>query len=196
VSRQNDRIYYKGYGKEPFVYCAIAGPSNSFGGAAFAVDSLSDLELASKTLPNATQIHNIDGPGGGQRVTFTDPVDNFPFHLVFNQTLLAAPQKDLPELDYNYPSQKHRAVNKTQRFEQGPAPIHKLGHFGACVTDFAKAYDFYTTRFNFKASELVYDEEGRDITTFLHLDRGMEQVDHHCFFFFEGGLDQGVGLND
>lgn len=80
-----------------------------------------------------------------------------------------------------------------------------------CVTDFAKAFDFYTTRFNFKPSDvstdsgqlaasihyhiyshqsfiaqLIHDPTGRDITTFLHLDRGSELVDHHCFFFFEG----------
>ncbi|KAL4737907.1 hypothetical protein BDV11DRAFT_171504 [Aspergillus similis] len=78
------------------------------------------------------------------------------------------------------------AENKFQRFRKGPAPVHKLGHFGMCVTNFAKTFEFYTTRFNFNPSDLVYDESGRDITTFLHLDRGMEKVDHHCFFFFEG----------
>jgi len=36
----------------------------------------------------------------------------------------------------------------------GPAPVHKLGHFGLCVTDFAKAYSFYTTRFNFAPSDV------------------------------------------
>jgi hypothetical protein len=168
------------------VYCAIKGTKNTFGGAAFAVDSLADLELASQTLPNATPIHDLEeAPGGGKRVTFTDPVDDFPFHLVFGQTPVPH-GRDPPELAYNYPSAKKRGVNRTQRFQQGPAPVHKLGHFGACVTDFAKAYQFYTTRFNLKASELVFDDEGRDVTTFLHLDRGGEQVDHHCFFFFEG----------
>jgi hypothetical protein len=36
----------------------------------------------------------------------------------------------------------------------GPAPVHKLGHFGLCVTDFALSYDFFTSRFNFKASDV------------------------------------------
>jgi len=35
-----------------------------------------------------------------------------------------------------------------------PAPIHKLGHFGMCVTDYSSAYDFYTTRFNFFPSDV------------------------------------------
>lgn len=87
--------------------------------------------------------------------------------------------------------------------QTGPAPVHRLGHFGMCVTNFKAAYEFYTTRFNFKPSEvslplpmiginiltifqLVHDESGVDITTFLHLDREKNLVDHHCFFFFEG----------
>ncbi|MBE3044506.1 hypothetical protein IMZ48_18445, partial [Candidatus Bathyarchaeota archaeon] len=32
--------------------------------------------------------------------------------------------------------------------------MHKLGHFGVCLTDFAKAYEFYSTRFNLIASEV------------------------------------------
>lgn len=35
-------------------------------------------------------------------------------------------------------------------------------------------------------SKMVYDDNSRDITTFLHLDRGTTLVDHHSFFFFEG----------
>lgn len=70
------------------------------------------------------------------------------------------------------------------------------------MTDFAETYNFYISRFNFTPSDvsyfleilflyidsiqLVYDDYGRDVTTFLHLDRGLELVDHHCFFFFEG----------
>ncbi|KAB5566207.1 Glyoxalase/Bleomycin resistance protein/Dihydroxybiphenyl dioxygenase [Coniochaeta sp. 2T2.1] len=182
---RGDTVYFKGYGTEPFVYCARKGPENEFGGAGFVVESLEDLELASRTLPKASAVEDSDAPGGGKRVTFRDPVDDFPFHLVYGQTPVPM-SKHLPELDYNLPQVKNRAVNKTQRFKKGPSPVHKLGHFGCCVTDFAKTFEFYTTRFNLKPSDLVHNAEGKDITTFLHLDRGMEQVDHHTFFFFEG----------
>jgi hypothetical protein len=183
---RGDTVFFKGYGADPFVYCARAGPANEFGGAAFVVESLADLELASRTLPDATRVEDLDAPGGGKRVTFRDPVDGFPFHLVFGQQLVER-GASFPELDYNFPQDKHRAVNKTQRFKKAPAPVHKLGHFGCCVTDFAKTFEFYTTRFNLKPSDVIYAPGGgKDITTFLHLDRGMEQVDHHTFFFFEG----------
>ncbi|KAJ5806095.1 oxidoreductase [Penicillium pulvis] len=184
--RVGKKIYYRGTGPEPFVYCLTEGDEDEFGGTAFAVESEEDLEYASQTLPGASKVTALtDAPGGGYCVTFRDPVDNFPFHLVYGQEL-SNDVKKLPELDYNMPTEKYRSVNNFQRFEKGPAPVHKIGHFGMCVTNFAKAFDFYTTRFNFKPSDLVYDETGRDITTFLHLDRGSEKVDHHCFFFFEG----------
>lgn len=32
--------------------------------------------------------------------------------------------------------------------------MHKLGHFGVCVTDYAKCFEFYTTYFNFFPSEV------------------------------------------
>lgn len=84
------------------------------------------------------------------------------------------------------PEKQNREVNQTQRFEKRPAPVHKLGHFGMCVTNFKKCYEFYSTYFNFFPSELVHNEAGEDGTVFFRLDRGDEKVDHHCFFFFEG----------
>lgn len=180
-----DKIYFRGYGTQPFLYCLTRGPSDAFGGAAFVVDSLADLELATQ-LPNATAIYDLDTPGGGKGVTFYDAVDNFPFHLVYGQVLVES-ANTFPELEYNFPTSKHRAVNRTQRFQRGPSPVHKMGHFGLCVTDFASAYTFYTTHFNFKASDLVYDPQTeKDMTCFFHLDRGMEEVDHHSFFIYEG----------
>jgi hypothetical protein len=185
VQRTEDKIYYRGYGTEPFLYCAMKGNDDIFGGTAWVVDSMEDLELAT-SLPSATPIHDSDAPGGGKSVTFYDPVDNFPFHLVYGQTAVEMTET-FPELAYNFPTSKHRPVNKTQRFKKGPAPVHKLGHFGLCVTNYPKAYEFYTSNFNFKPSELVYAPDTKeDITTFLHLDRGSERIDHHSFFFFEG----------
>ena len=52
------------------------------------------------------------------------------------------------------PHEKNRDVNTFVRFEKRPAPVHKLGHFGLCVTNFARSYDFYTKYFNFFPSEV------------------------------------------
>jgi catechol 2,3-dioxygenase-like lactoylglutathione lyase family enzyme len=185
VRKDEGTIYYRGYGTEPFLYCATKGEEDRFGGTAWVVDDMADLETAT-SLPNATPIHASIAPGGGSRVTFYDLVDGFPFHLVYGQEPVEMTET-FPELSYNFPTTKHRPVGTTQRFKKGPAPVHKLGHFGLCVTNYEAAYEFYTTHFNFKPSELVYaPDTKKDITTFMHLDRGQELVDHHTFFFFQG----------
>ncbi|KAL2106933.1 hypothetical protein VUR80DRAFT_5932 [Thermomyces stellatus] len=187
TQRVGNRTFYRGYGTEPFVLCAEEGDTNEFLGPGFVVESLEDLEYASKTLPGATEIYELENvPGGGKCVTFKDPVDGWPLHLVYGQESVPEEPPDFPNLKFNYPTVKNRGVNEKQRFKKRPAPVHKLGHFGVCATDFARAYEFYTTKFNFFASELVHDAEGRDITTFLRINRGKERVDHHTFFFFEG----------
>ncbi|KAL2842516.1 Glyoxalase/Bleomycin resistance protein/Dihydroxybiphenyl dioxygenase [Aspergillus pseudodeflectus] len=181
----DDKIYYRGSSPDPFIYCAQKGDRNEFNGAGFVVEDEADLEYASLNLPNASPIRDLDSPGGGKGVTFRDPVDGFSFHLVCCQTPSQEGGGQLPALKYNFPTEKHRIMD-TQRFAKGPAPIHKLGHFGLCVTDFEAFYGFFTSYFNFRASDFIFDKNGRNITVFCRLDRGLTPVDHHCFFFFEG----------
>lgn len=50
--------------------------------------------------------------------------------------------------------EKNRPKNHFQRFQKRPAPVHKLGHWGHCSTNYAKDYEFYTTRFNLIASDV------------------------------------------
>ena len=108
--RVGDKIYYRGYGPDPFVYCAEKSDVDEFGAVAFVVESEADLELAAKTLPGASEIYElVDAPGGGKCVTFKDPVDGFLFHLVFGQKLREgasrAETKDGAELPNGNPLQ-------------------------------------------------------------------------------------------
>lgn len=172
--RVEKKTYYRGYGRDPFVYCAIEGDEDKFEGAGFVVESMEDLELAASTLPGASKIYDLtDAPGGGKCVTFHDPIDGFPMHLTHGQDEIDADvEPTFPKLDFNYvrvralrmvgiltvssskPKEKTRSANRFQRLEKRPAPVHKLGHFGMVVTDFAKTCEFYTSRFNLKASDV------------------------------------------
>lgn len=135
----DDKTYYRGTGREPFVYCAIEGSEDKFGGAAFVVENAEDLDFASKTLPNATPVHELrEEPGGGYRVTFQDPIDGFAFHLVHAQAPAAAQSSAHEKIKFNFvstgnfcrqcddaqlsraqPNEKTRPGNEFQRFEKG-----------------------------------------------------------------------------
>ncbi|KAI1160491.1 glyoxalase [Nemania serpens] len=182
-----EKIYFRGYGTEPWVLCAIKSDEPEFGGAAFVVEAEEDLRVAAETLPGASDIYELtDAPGGGRCVTFHDPVDGWPMHLVHGQRSASPLDISLPHTPVNYPTEKNRRAGKTQRFTKRPAPIHKLGHFGVCTTDLARAYKFYCSHFNFLASDLLHDAENIDRVAFYRLNRGAEEVDHHVFFLSEG----------
>ena len=75
-------------------------------------------------------------------------------------------------------------AGKFQRYHEGPALVHKLGHFGYVVPDFDNELAWYTSNFNFVPSNILYhwDFSNMDVLTFMHLDLGEEYSDHHCFF--------------
>ena len=109
TQRVGNRTFYRGYGTEPFVLCAEEGDRDEFLGPGFVVESLEDLEHASKTLPDATGIYELDNvPGGGKCVTFKDPVDGWPFHLVYGQESVAEEPPEFPDLKINYVSRLAR----------------------------------------------------------------------------------------
>lgn len=114
VGQRGKTAYFRGYGTEPFALGLIASDKSEFGGAAFVVESEEDLEYASKNLPKecrATEVHDLDAPGGGKRVTFYDPIDGFPFHLVHGQTPVALEDPGFPALKYNYVSSPSLHLN-------------------------------------------------------------------------------------
>ncbi len=116
VKSEGGKTYYRGYGSEPFVVRVEAADESVFGGAAFQVETEEDLELAAKILPKEakpTGVYELtDAPGGGKCVTFYDPVDGFPFHLVYGQKKVEPRDPSFPVLRVNYVSPAH-AVHAT-----------------------------------------------------------------------------------
>ncbi|KAJ5174369.1 uncharacterized protein N7482_000246 [Penicillium canariense] len=185
AKRTEEQIWYRGYGDDQYVYYARKGPKEFLGGT-FAVETYQDLEKnfdRAAQLPTAGEIRELsDAPGGGSMVTLTDP-EGFPVNLMFGQE---APKKtEFPEkLILNYETEKPR-TRRFQRFQPGPAAVHKLGHFGVCTQRFDDLVTFYTTNFNIVPTDFLYVErEGqkKNVALFAHIDRGGDYVDHHSFF--------------
>ncbi|KAL4941278.1 hypothetical protein BDV06DRAFT_212813 [Aspergillus oleicola] len=171
--RTNSKVWFRGYGPDAYVYYAQKGPKAFLGGT-YEVDSYQDLEN--------------DAPGKGYLVTLTDP-SGFPVNLMYGAT--EATSGSYPEkVIYNYENEKPRE-RKFQRFNIGPAAVHKLGHYGVCTAKFADMVDFYTKTFNIVPTDFLYVADDdlkssinkkKNIAVFAHIDRGEDFVDHHNFF--------------
>jgi catechol 2,3-dioxygenase-like lactoylglutathione lyase family enzyme len=74
------------------------------------------------------------------------------------------------------------------RLTPGPAKIHKLGHFGYTTDHYQDTCAWYTDRFNFTPTDILYAPEDAsvDVVAFFRLDLGKKYVDHHCFLVANG----------
>ena len=188
VAQKTDtQRWYRGYGPDPYVYYAQQGPKKYLGGT-FLVESYADLEKVLQ-LPGAKDIGNgiqemTAAPGRGFIVSISDP-EGFPVNFLYGQHPREQTEAMPAKLVTNYEAEKPR-VRQFQRFEPGPAAVHKLGHFGLCVNDFPSQLDFYTHHFNLVPSDLLYvaTPEGgrRTVGLFAHINRGPDLVDHHTMF--------------
>ncbi|KAL2842041.1 Glyoxalase/Bleomycin resistance protein/Dihydroxybiphenyl dioxygenase [Aspergillus pseudoustus] len=183
AEEREGEIYFRGYGTEPFIYRAVQAETGSrrFGGAAYSVESRADLEKAA-ALAQASPISSLDAPGGGEIVTLTDPVGH-QVHLIYGQEQRPAEDLKIEKLTVNYEDDKPRK-GRFQRFNPGPAPVHRWGHYGVTYPagKYQEMYDWYTNTLALAPSDIVY-RDGQPITCFFHIDRGLEFTDHHAFFF-------------
>ncbi|EHY58456.1 hypothetical protein HRR83_007174 [Exophiala dermatitidis] len=197
VAKKSDtERWYRGYGPDQYVYYARQGPKEFLGGA-FEVESREELEKVIK-VPGAKVVTNgieemKDAPGGGYIVTIADP-EGFPVNFIWGQEPVKEERKKPSKLIVNDESDKPRQ-KLFQRFQPGPAEVHKLGHFGLNVKDFPAQLDWYTRHFNIIPSDILYvdipdpdsNKDGgqtkrKEVALFACIDRGQDPVDHHTMF--------------
>ncbi|KAL6857604.1 hypothetical protein ACO1O0_005045 [Amphichorda felina] len=207
VEKRGHKIYFRGYGKDPYIYVASKSKDGKprFSGAAFVAASQEEFDKAAK-LEDAIVGSLGDAPGGGQIITFNRP-DKTYFHVVFGQQERETGEEEEPSATHEQQGPFNKAFSKPrkgepenfqpnsnlpltrdsgkfQRYHKGPALVHKLGHFGYVVPDFDRELAWYTGNFNFVPSDVLYhwDFSNMDVLTFMHLDLGEEYSDHHSFF--------------
>ncbi|KPI35932.1 uncharacterized protein AB675_10459 [Cyphellophora attinorum] len=153
----SNEISFAGYGSNPVLYIArqASGNESRFGGAAYEVETRSELERAASTIPGASAITPLHAPGGGEMVTLTDPAGH-PVHLVYGQTPKSRSDPGLEKLTFNYEDEKPRR-GKFQRFTPGPAPVHRWGHYGVTYPagQYSAMYEWYTSNLALAPSDVV-----------------------------------------
>ncbi|KAK3688882.1 hypothetical protein B0T22DRAFT_407582 [Podospora appendiculata] len=190
AARENDTIYYRGYGKD--VCCYIASKSSDaekhFNEAGYIARTEQDFLKASQLKGSSPITPNPAAIGGGSFVSLVSP-SKLKVHILWGVEERPEPNEvvtatELHKGGYNTALEKTRK-GEFQRFKVGPAMVHKLGHYGCLTSKWDEDVAFYTQNFNFIPSDVLWEErdgEEVDALTFMHLDQGKEYSDHHTLF--------------
>lgn len=187
VERKDNIIYYRGFGENPFVYVAEQSPDGSkhFQGGGFLVRSHKDLETAA-AYPGASGIQESTAPGKGLFVDLKDPhgINVRLLHGVNLRTELEVQEEQPKPVILNTWNEKPRK-GEFQRFASGPSKVHKLGHYGVVVdqSKFDDTVSWYLKTFSLAVTDSLFlKESGKDMMTFMHIDKGEEFTDHHVSY--------------
>lgn len=190
--KTKDAVYFRGYGRDPVVYIATQSKDGraKYNGPAFVARDQHEFDKACK-IEGAIKSELTEVPGGGMLCTIARPNGTL-MHVVYGQKERPFNPSDPPpsathevQGPYNGPFEKRR-YGEWQRYHEGPALIHKIGHFGYICkdTEFDGELEFYTSNFNFVHSDILFHAEiaNLDVMTFMHLDLGKDYSDHHVMF--------------
>lgn len=202
-------LFLRGYGRDPYVYIARQAPASkqkAFCGAGFVARTEEDFTRAGQ-MEGAQKLDISGRPGGGKAVRILDP-NGFAVEIVFGQKermpvtrgissiisgrgcvngAVEKMRKGMWRLSkstiYGDLAKLHLStIGVFNRAAAGPAMIHKLGHFGYATDNHANTCAWYSSNFNFKATDILHKpgDEAAEILVFYHLDLGAEYSDHHC----------------
>ena len=112
--RTKSRIYYRGYGKDPFLYVASQSKDGKprFLGPAFVAASQAEFDKAAK-MDGAVVRSLDDAPGKGQMITFSRPDKTF-FHVVYGQEE-RSPSAETPSATRDQQGPFNRPFEKPRR---------------------------------------------------------------------------------
>ncbi|TDR77859.1 VOC family protein [Paludibacterium purpuratum] len=182
VGYLDNTLFLRGTGNAPFCYVVRKARKARFVGLGLQVGNLADLTALAR-LPGASAIEQSPWPGGGLRVTLTDP-SGFRVDALFGQEPVAS----LPHrraLPFNNVDAAVR-VNATQRPPHVAPEIIRLGHVVLELAHYQETCAWYTQHFGFIPSDVQVLPDGSPAVAFMRLDLGDTPADHHTLALAQG----------
>jgi catechol 2,3-dioxygenase-like lactoylglutathione lyase family enzyme len=174
ADRTPETLLLRGRWAGPACLVVRRGPHARFAGTAYRAAARADLDRLARGTGGTVTAH-----AGGHVVVLRDP-SGFPVRVVYGVPEFPA----LPErgpLALNFGPQPAR-VNGTQRPEQRPAEIERLGHVALGTTRFRAALDWHLDTLGLIVSDFLYLDGQRDrgpAMAFIRCDQGSVPADHH-----------------
>ncbi len=183
AARTDTALYMRGVGSDHHVHVTELGDPG-FTGIAFTARSAEDLETLAAA--EGLSVEPTGEPGGGSKVTLTDP-DGFRIELVHGI-------EELPEIPIDAPQFVNDAYAKPRlgiekRIRADHSHVKRCGHVVVNVTDFRRSESWYKQRFGFLSSDEIYlGDENLVVAAFMRCDMGPDTyVDHHTFLCLGAG---------
>ena len=186
--RTKDALYMRGTDPDHHIHVTEKGEPG-FVGLAYYAAREDDLERIAKT-PGASEIEDIDEPGGGKRVRLAEP-NGYQVEVVHGiETLDPIPVK---RQHLNMGEEPLMRAGELMRIHQGPARVKRIGHGVLGTPKLMETVSWFRDRLGLIRSDDVFaGSEDNVIGSFNRCDRGEEYVDHHVFFCM---LHERAGLN-
>jgi catechol 2,3-dioxygenase-like lactoylglutathione lyase family enzyme len=174
ADRTPETLLLRGRWAGPACLVVRGGPRARFAGTAYRAAARADLDRLARGTGGTVTAHP-----GGHVVVLRDP-SGFPVRVVYGVPEFPA----LPErgpLPLNFGPQPER-VNGTQRPEQRPAEIERLGHVALGTTRFRAALDWHLDTLGLIVSDFLHLDGQRErgpAMAFIRCDQGTVPADHH-----------------
>ena len=180
-ARTDNALYMRGSGSDRYCHVTELGEPG-FVGFAFKAASAEDLETISKA-EGASNIEQIDAPGGGKRVRLKDDPNGYQVEVVHGiEKLDLLPVKNKPNTNIG---PHYARKGELLRLQSGPAQVKRLGHGVLFIEKFEETVEYYCSHLGLLTSDILYagDEENpQTVGRFLRCDRGQEYTEHHTLF--------------
>jgi catechol 2,3-dioxygenase-like lactoylglutathione lyase family enzyme len=187
-ARTDDALYMRGTDPDHHLHVTEKGDP-AFVGFAYNVDSEDDLERLSK-MEGASEIEDIDEPGGGRRVRLREP-NGYQIEIVHGiEQLDPIP---VPRQALNMGEESLQRAGELMRLPGGRSRVKRIGHGVMGTPKLAETVSWFRETLGLIASDDVYAGETDNIIgSFNRCDRGDAYVDHHVFFCM---TNENAGLN-
>lgn len=185
TQRSSSHVFFRTAGEDAYSYITEVGSETRLKAIAFKALSRDVLVQAVRD-HGATEIRALEGPGGGEAVSLSDP-DGNRIELVFG-VAPRTPDPLRPEPKINYPGNRQR-LNDTHPYPvKGPSQLLKLGHVALFVGEFKRTAEWYERTLGLVASDRLFAGPPQNfVGGFYRLGRGSEWVHHHIMAFFAMG---------
>ena len=174
AGRTPETLLLRGRWAGPACLIVRRGPHSRFAGTAYRAAARDDLDRLARGTGGTVTAHS-----GGHVVVLRDP-SGFPVRVVYGVPEFPALPERAP-LPLNFGPGPER-VNGTQRPEQRPAEIERLGHVVLGTTRFRGALDWYLGTLGLIVSDFLYLDGQRErgpAMAFIRCDQGSVPTDHH-----------------